>query len=73
MSGWRKRQIMEAMSMVTKEEYVDLVNESNPVVKIGRFEYGAGTILRAVDPVQFDIEYNDYLQYLDEVMEDRVN
>lgn len=59
--------------MYTKSEFEDMMNETFPQVKVGNLEYGRGTVLRAVDPAQFDIEYNDWLQYLDEVMEDRVN
>lgn len=54
--------------MITKDEFEDLMNESFPQVELmlGRLKYGRGTVIRKVDPVQFDIEYNDYLQYLEE-------
>lgn len=63
------------MLMYTKDEFETLLNESFPEVELmlGRLKYGRGTIIRKVDPVQFDIEYNDWLQYMEEVEEDRVN
>ena len=80
MSGWRKRQIMESMSMYTIDDFETLMNESFPQVVLGRTlgsnapcTYGRGTVLRRVDPEQFNIEYHDWLQYLDECAEDRVN
>ena len=53
--------------MITKDEFEDLMNESFPQVEVmlGRLKYGRGTIIRKVDPVQFDIEYNDYIHYLE--------
>jgi hypothetical protein len=53
--------------MITKDEFEDLMNESFPQVEVmlGRLKYGRGTIIRKVDPVQFDIEYYDYLHYLE--------
>jgi hypothetical protein len=73
MSGWRKRQIIEAMSMYTIDEFEDLTNESFPPVVIAGREYGRGTALRRIDPEQFNIEYHDWMNYLDECAEDRVN
>ena len=52
--------------MMTRDEFEDLVNESNPQVTVGRLAYGAGTVLRAVDPLQFNQDFFDYLQYLEE-------
>lgn len=59
--------------MYTIDEFETLMNETYPTVRLGSLEYGRGTIIRKVDPVQFDIEYNDWLQYLEECEEDRVN
>lgn len=61
--------------MYTKDEFEQLMNESFPQIELmlGRLSYGRGTVLRAVDPMQFDIEYHDWMQYLDECEEDRVN
>ena len=56
--------------MITKAEFEDLVNESNTAVTIGKLSYGAGTVLRAVDPAQFDIEYFDYLHQFEESCND---
>lgn len=59
--------------MYTKDEFEMLLNESFPAVMLGGREYGHGTVLRAVDPEQFNIDYHDWMHYMDEVMEDRVN
>lgn len=59
--------------MYTIDEFEDMMNVTFPQIKVGNLEYGRGTVLRKVDPVQFDIEFNDWLQYLDEAMEDRAN
>lgn len=52
--------------MITRDEFEDLVNESNTAVVIGKLIYGAGTVLRAVDPEQFNIEYCDYIHAIEE-------
>ena len=59
--------------MYTKDEFEMLMNESFPAIVIGGREYGRGTTLRAVDPMQFDIDFHDWMHYLDECEEDRVN
>lgn len=59
--------------MYTKDEFEEMMNESYPQVEVGSLQYGRGTVLRKVDPVQFDIEYNDWVQYMEECEEDRVN
>ena len=52
--------------MITKDEYEDLVNESYPPVELGNTAcYGRGTVLRKVDPVLFDIQYHDYLLFVE--------
>ena len=56
--------------MITIDEFEELLNETYPMVRLGRLEYGRGTIIRKVDPVQFDVEYNDYLQYLEELCDE---
>jgi hypothetical protein len=59
--------------MYTKHEFEYLMNESFPPIVIGGREYGRGTVLASVDPEQFNIDYHDWLHYLDECEEDRVN
>ena len=59
--------------MYTIDDFEELLNETYPKVQLGKLEYGRGTIIRRVDPVQFNIEYHDWMHYLDEVEEDRVN
>lgn len=52
--------------MITEEQYQEMIDECSPAVRIGGREYGAGTALRRIDPVQFNIEYHDYVQFLEE-------
>ena len=59
--------------MYTIDEFETLQNESYPLIEVGARKFGRGTVMRKVDPVQFDIDYNDWLQYLDECAEDRAN
>ena len=59
--------------MYTVDDFETLMNESFPEVKVGSREYGRGTALRRVDPEQFMIDYHDWLDFLDEAEEDRVN
>jgi hypothetical protein len=53
--------------MYTIDEFEMLMNESFPAIVIGGREYGRGTTLRAVDPKQFEIEFHDWMHYLDEM------
>jgi hypothetical protein len=59
--------------MTTVEEFIDLLNETYPPVRFGRNEYAYGTALQRVDSELLNVMYHDYLDYLDEVLEDRVN
>jgi hypothetical protein len=52
--------------MITRDEFEDLMNETHAAVNVGKLAYGAGTVLRAIDPVQFDHDFSVYLQYLEE-------
>ena len=56
--------------MVTRDDFVDLMNESYPPYKILGVEFGAGTVLRECDPVHFDMLYHDYCQSLDDGVND---
>ena len=59
--------------MYTIDEFEMLMNESFPAVMLSGREYGRGTLLRAVDPVQFNIEFHDWMHYLDEMVEGEMN
>lgn len=59
--------------MYTMDEFEMLLNESFPAIVIGGREYGRGTTLRAVDPVQFNIDFHDWMHYLDEEVEAEMN
>ena len=49
-------------SMLTKDEYQDLLDESYPTYTIMGYTFHAGKIIRECDPVWFDVLYNDYIQ-----------
>ena len=73
MSGWRKRQILELkendMSVnITMDEFEELMNEG-PEVKLGKYSFGRGTILRKCEPVGFYIEYCTYCASVEEEMD----
>ena len=59
--------------MYTKDEFEMLLNESFPAVMLSGREYGHGTVLRAVDPSSFDIDFHDWMHYLDEMVEAEMN
>lgn len=56
--------------MITKDEFEDLMNEDYSQVRIGKLQYGAGTTLRAVSPTDFDVLYNEYLEFLEQSNEE---
>ena len=74
MSGWRKRQIADKMENdmsvnITMDEFEELMNEGPPV-KIGKYSFGRGTILRRCEPVGFHIEYHTYCASVEEAMDE---
>jgi hypothetical protein len=74
MSGWRKKQILEHkendMSVnISMDDFEELMNESN-VVRVGKYSFGRGTILRRCDPVAFHVEYCTYCASVEEAMDE---
>jgi hypothetical protein len=59
--------------MYTIDDFETLQNETFAEIIIAGRSYGRGTALRRVDPEQFMIDYHDWLDFLDEAEEDRVN
>lgn len=51
---------------MNKDEFEDMMNESYPPYKILGTEFLAGSILREMDPIYFDVLYNDYINSLEE-------
>lgn len=56
------------MVNITEGDFEELLNEAPAVVILGR-DYYPGTILRKCDPVQFNIEYWNYVHAVEEEIE----
>ena len=55
--------------MITKDDFCDMLNEGVAVVLFG-VEFRQGDIIRQMDPIMFDVMYNDYLQAVEEAEEE---
>jgi hypothetical protein len=51
---------------MNKSEFMDMLNDEYPPVNLAGVEYCFGYILKEVDPIRFDVMYNDYCSYLEE-------
>ena len=54
--------------MITKDEFQDILDEET--VMIFGVNFGHGRIVRDVDPLLFNVLYNDYIQSIEEAMEE---
>ena len=54
---------------INMDEFEDLMNEGTSV-KVGRYSFGAGTILRRCDPVAFHVEYHTYCAAVEQEIDD---
>ena len=54
------------MLHMNKSEFMDMLNDEYPPVNLAGVEYCFGYILKEVDPIRFDVMYNDYCSYLEE-------
>jgi hypothetical protein len=55
--------------MFTKDDFQDMMDETYPPYKILGVEFAAGRVLREVDPIFFDVLYNDFLLSKEEELE----
>ena len=55
--------------MTTKDDFQDMMDETYPPYKILGVEFAAGRVLREVDPIFFDVLYNDFIQSKEEELE----
>ena len=55
-----------------KDYYNDMLNECTPTIKIGYIEFDAADVLETMDPIAYDVGFNDYLDCLsdDYIIED---
>ena len=51
---------------MNKQEFMDMLNDDYPPVNLAGVEYCFGYILNEVDPIRFDVWYNDYCSALED-------
>ena len=51
---------------MNKEDFMDMLNYDYPSVNLAGIEYSFGYILKEIDPIRFDVWYNDYCSALEE-------
>jgi hypothetical protein len=51
---------------MNESEFMDMLNDEYPAVDLAGIEYSFGFILKEVDPIRFNIWYNDYCSELEE-------
>lgn len=50
---------------MNKDDFEDMINETYPPYKILGTEFLAGSILRGMDPIYFNVLYLDYINTLE--------
>ena len=45
---------------------MDMLNDEYPPVDLAGIEYSFGYMLKEIDPIRFDVWYNDYCSTLEE-------
>ena len=51
---------------MNKADFLDMLNDEYPPVNLAGIEYSFGYALKELDPIRFDVMYNDYCSYLEE-------
>ena len=49
-----------------EQEFMDMLNDDYPPVNLAGIEYSFGYALKELDPIRFNIWYNDYCSALEE-------
>ena len=49
-----------------KANYDEMLDETNPEIVIGSLRYSPSQVLEAVDPIAYDIGFQEYLSFLEE-------
>lgn len=57
---------MKAEHNMSESEFMDMLNDDYPPVNLAGMEYSFGYILNEVDPIRFDVWYNDYCSELED-------
>lgn len=50
---------------MNKQDFLDMLNDEYPPVNLAGIEYDFGYALKELDPIRFDVMYNDYCSYLE--------
>ena len=50
---------------MNKDEFEDMMNETYPPYKILGTEFLAGSVIREMDPILFNVFYHDYINTLE--------
>lgn len=56
---------MKADHNMSESEFLDMLNDEYPPVNLAGIEYSFGYALKELDPIRFDVMYNDYCSYLE--------
>jgi hypothetical protein len=51
---------------MSEQEFMDMLNDEYPPVDLAGIEYSFGYMLKEIDPIRFDVWYNDYCSTLEE-------
>jgi len=51
---------------MSESEFLDMLNDCYPPVNLAGFEYSFGYALKELDPIRFEVWYNDYCVELEE-------
>lgn len=49
-----------------EQEFMDMLNDEYPPVDLAGIEYSFGYALKELDPIRFNIMFNDYCSMLEE-------
>lgn len=58
---------------MTEEQFDELLNETNPIVRIGILEYLPSEVLKAVDPIAYRVSLSDMESFEEEEEEESVS
>jgi hypothetical protein len=57
---------MKAEHNMSESEFMDMLNDDYPPVNLSGFEYSFGYVLKEIDPIRFNVWYNDYCSELED-------
>ena len=51
---------------MSEQDFLEMLNETEPEVVIFGYRFSAGDILKEMDPIAFDVLYSDYTSCFEE-------